>query len=207
MTLGLSTYAPPWLKMDESRFPRACKRMAGGRLETADVISLFDGEQTNKADLTAFATLMRHLKHVDGEDHTVIMVQVENEIGLLGDSRDGSPGADKAFLEPVPDDLIEFIKSNWVTLHSDLQSNLAVASSAPDFAYGLSWEKTFGVSKQTDELFMAYHYAKYVEVIAAAGKSEYLLPMYTNVWMNYVSEDADNSFPVSITPSKCSVSQ
>ena len=187
--------------MDDERFPRACKRLAGGVLETADVISLFDDKkEANRADQKAFQTLMQHLREIDEHDNTVIMVQVENEIGLLGDSRDGSAGAERAFHAPVPDEFIEFFDTNWDTLHRDLRENLSKvnptsSSSPPLLRKGKSWEKTFGVSKKTDELFMAYHYAKYVEPIAAAGKAAYNLPLYTNVWMNYVSADADNEFP------------
>ena len=36
------------------------------------------------ADAHAFAALMRHIKEVDGREHTVIMIQVENEVGMAG---------------------------------------------------------------------------------------------------------------------------
>jgi hypothetical protein len=53
-----------------------------------------------------------------------------------------------------------------------------------------------GADGWTDELFMAYHYALYLERVASAGKQAYLIPMYTNVWQNYNDDDADNSFLV-----------
>ena len=37
-----------------------------------------------QADARAFTALMRHILQVDGNDHTVIMIQVENEVGVLG---------------------------------------------------------------------------------------------------------------------------
>lgn len=40
---------------------------------------------------------------------------------------------------------------------------------------------------------MAYHEALYVEQVAKAGKKEYSLPLFTNVWHNYADEDADKS--------------
>jgi hypothetical protein len=49
-----------------------------------------------------------------------------------------------------------------------------------------SWEYVFGKSDKTDELFMAYHYALYLEHIASAGRKEYPLPLYTNVWQRYI---------------------
>ena len=193
--LGISTYAPPWVKLDDKRFPRAQIRRSGGVLETGDVLSLFQDEGP-KADAKAFSTLIKHLKELDEDHSTVIMVQVENETGLLGDSRDGSAAANERFAQDVPSDLIEFLTKDWDALHDDLKLNLTSfkALSAKKAPTG-SWEQVFGTSKQTDELFMAYHYAKYVDVVAAAGKKEYNIPFYTNVWMNYVGADGDNQFP------------
>jgi beta-galactosidase GanA len=38
-------------------------------------------------------------------------------------------------------------------------------------------------SYYTEELFMAWNYARYIEKIAASGKNEYPLPMYVNAWL------------------------
>lgn len=78
---GLSTYVPSWVKTNPKRFPRVKLRKAGGVLKTSDIVSVFHAE-TRNADAKAFAALMRHLKEVDGDEHTVIMVQVENEVGV-----------------------------------------------------------------------------------------------------------------------------
>jgi len=191
---GLSTYTPSWVKMDEKRFPRASLRKAGGVLQTAEVISLFAGE-TVTADSKAFSTLMRHLKEIDAQHNTVIMVQVENESGLLGDSRDGSAAAEKAFQQDVPSELIQFFNNDWDNLHTDLKTTLSSHFKQQDQSTG-AWEQVFGKGPRTDELFMAYNYAKYVERVAAAGKAEYPLPFYVNVWQNYADEDSDNNWPV-----------
>ena len=45
------------------------------------------------------------------------MMQVENEVGLLGDSRDRSEAANKAFAGPVPKELLDYIASHKDTLH------------------------------------------------------------------------------------------
>ena len=175
------------------RFPRAHLRKAGAILQTADVVSIFHEEVLN-ADIKAFSALMRHVKEVDEAHSTVIMMQVENEIGLLGDSRDGSSAANKRFSELVPPPFIKHLSTKWDTLHDDLKRNLQVFEALGKSSG--SWETVFGKSQQTDELFMAYHYAIYVEKVAAAGKKEYALPLYTNVWQNYVGDDGDNAFPV-----------
>ncbi|KAF2668743.1 glycoside hydrolase [Microthyrium microscopicum] len=187
---GVSTYVPSWIKTDPKRFPRAKLRKARGVLKTADVLSIFD-EEAKRADASAFGELMRFLRKIDEEYSTVLMVQVENECGLLGDSRDASPAATKKFLEPVPKALVEFLSSDFEKLHADCKPNLDFFK-ANSTSSG-SWEEVFGVGPQTDELFMAYHYSLYLNEVAAAGKKEYPLPLYTNVWQN--NYDADNTFP------------
>ena len=137
---------------------------------------------------------MRHLREFDGNHSTVIMVQVENETGLLGDSRDGSSIAEERFSQPVPEDLLTFLAGDWDSLHPDLRSNL-VHFKAQSQPRG-SWADVFGRGPHTDELFMAYHYAQYLNQVATAGKHEYPIPLYTNVWQNYVGEDGDNDFPI-----------
>lgn len=130
---------------------------------------------------------MRHIKEIDESHSTVIMVQVENEVGLLGDSRDGSAEAEARFNEPVPKDLVDFLVQGWDALHGDLRSHLDHFRSQKN-PRG-TWEQVFGKSPHTDELFMAYNYAHYVDKVATAGKKAYPLPLYTNVWQNYDGED------------------
>ncbi|HVJ03836.1 MAG TPA: DUF5597 domain-containing protein, partial [Sphingomonas sp.] len=89
---SMSTYVPAWVKRDERRFPRT----TGPDGKAQEILSAF-GTQTRDADARAFAALMRHLREVDGERHTVIMVQVENEIGFLPTAREHGPVADAAF--------------------------------------------------------------------------------------------------------------
>ncbi|KAK2812626.1 hypothetical protein FQN50_001272 [Emmonsiellopsis sp. PD_5] len=192
---GMSTYAPGWVKKDVKRFPRAILRKEGGRLEVADALSIFHGE-AQKADARAFKALMEHLRAIDEADSTVIMVQVENEVGLLGDSRDGGAAANQCFNSPVPKKLVDTLLSDWAILHHSLKNGLL--KNLRDFSVdaNTSWEAVFGPSPQTDELFMAYHYALYLEEVASAGKEAYNIPLYTNVWQNYADEDSDNDFPV-----------
>ncbi|PSN60741.1 glycoside hydrolase [Corynespora cassiicola Philippines] len=191
---GRSTYVPSWVKTNPERFPRAELRKAGGIVEIADVLSLFH-EHNVEADEKAFRKLLSHVKEVDGAHGTVLMVQVENEVGLLFDSRDGNAAANKKFVEPAPSDLLEFLSKEYESLHDDLKANLRtfVSRSKPQSG---TWEEVFGQSNKTDELFMAYHYAHYVNRVATAGKEAYNIPLYTNVWQNYQAEDSDNDFPI-----------
>ncbi|KAM5350921.1 hypothetical protein ACJ41O_003644 [Fusarium nematophilum] len=196
---GMSTYAPSWVKTDQARFPRAKLRKAGGVSQTADVLSIFHPNAV-EADARAFGALMAHVKEIDEKHSTVVMVQVENEVGLLGDSRDGSALAEAVFAEPVPEGLVGFLNEEWENLHRDLKVN--IPSFKPNIklngiAHGSrgNWETVFGKGPRTDEIFMAYHYTRFVNHVAEAGKKAYPLPLFTNVWMNYVGDDSDNDFP------------
>ncbi|KAH7085649.1 glycoside hydrolase superfamily [Paraphoma chrysanthemicola] len=194
---GKSTYAPGWVKTNPKRFPRMMIRTAIGGLEVADVLSILEPAVV-QADAAAFKALLRHIRDVDHAQSTVLMVQVENEVGLLGDSRDASPTATARFNAPVPMELIDMIRTRWSELHPSLKKNLLTFQHEYQFleAGTTSWPHALGDSRATDELFMAYHYAVYVEEVARAGKSEYPLPMFTNVWQNYADADTDKSQPV-----------
>lgn len=165
-------------------------------METTEVLSLFYPE-ARKADAKAFKKLMAHLKEVDEAHSTVLMVQVENEPGLLGDSRDGGPAAEKLFRQPVPADLLDFLEKDWSKLHADFNFGNDGPLNVPEPRGSASWEAVFGKSPKTDELFMAYHYAHYVNEVAAAGKAAYPLPLYTNAWQNYFDGDAKPGMPAS----------
>jgi hypothetical protein len=185
---------PSWIKTNPARFPHAELRKAGGVIEVADALSMFH-EQNKQADVKAFGKLMGHVKEVDEGHNTVLMVQVENEVGLLFDSRDASPKANEKFNSPVPSDLLNFLAEDYDNLLADLKANLTTFAAQSKPLSG-TWEDVFGKSPKTDELFMAYHYALYVNDVAQAGKAAYALPLYTNVWQNYAGDNTDNDFPV-----------
>ena len=75
---GVSSYCPVWILCDTNRFARA---KGSSNQNTKNVLSTLS-EANLQADSIAFARLMRHLKEVDGEAHTVVLVQVENEVGI-----------------------------------------------------------------------------------------------------------------------------
>ena len=169
-----SSYAPDWVKTDTKRFPRAM--IGGGRPH--ETFSIF-GEATREADAKAFRALMRHIREVEGGRQTVIMMQVNNEVGFRGDSRDHSPLADAAFAKPVPKELMDYLQKNKEVLMPELRS----AWSAGGYKTTGGWEEVFGKGEYTDEIFMAWHYARYNDQVAAAGKAEIPLPMWVNVWL------------------------
>jgi len=152
---GNMHYVPAWVKSDTKRYPRTLRPDG----EPIDVLSPMS-RNTLDADKAAFTALMHHLKEIDGEQHTVLMMQVENESGNIGSVRDFSEEANREFAGPVPADL------------------LSAAHKQPG-----PWSQVFG--SDADEVFQVYHQAKYINEIAAAGKKEFAIPCYINVWVSY----------------------
>ncbi|KLP06742.1 related to beta-galactosidase [Fusarium fujikuroi] len=174
---GLSTYAPGWVKRDPKRFPRVQVLEAGGVKRTLEMITPLCNAAC-EADSRAFAALLRHLAEVDSQHQTVLMVQVQNETGVLGDSRDRSHRANKAFAEPIPSDLLQYLSR--VDTHSRFKKRISSVPSSGSH----SWESLFGPGTAADEAFMAHLISSFVGRVAAAGKAEYPIPLYTNTWLN-----------------------
>lgn len=168
---GMSSYAPGWVKQNPGRFPRA-ELASKGRIEH---LSPF-GVESREADARAFGTLMAHLRQID-EPRTVLMVQVENEVGLLGDSRDRSELADRAWNLPVPDSVIDAVRSSPNSAAYQSWKGLGQLSEG-------TWGQVFGTSPEGEEAFMAYAYASYVEHVAAVGRVEYDIPLFVNAWLD-----------------------
>ncbi len=162
---GFSEYAPDWVKADTGRFPRA-RAIDGAPLE---ILSTF-GDETLRLDSRAFAALMAHVRQKDTQQ-TVLMVQVENEVGLVGDRRDRSPAADRSFQGEVPPSLVAALQAQRASLTPELSVHFN--------PQGHTWKEVFGDA--ADEVFMAWRYATYIDSVASAGKQQYALPMYVNV--------------------------
>jgi beta-galactosidase GanA len=156
----MSCYAPAWVKRDSARFPRA--RLRSGK--AVEILSAFEPANW-EADARAFGALMRHLRDVDAAHQTVALVQVENEVGMLGDAREWSARANDAFGERVPEELMARLRgAELVPELRALWENAGARKSG-------TWEETFGAGLATDEVFMAWHYARYVDRVAARGMS------------------------------------
>jgi beta-galactosidase GanA len=149
-------YMPSWAKFDNQRFPRMLNKDG----KAIYCMSPF-GEETLKADRKAFVALMTHLRKVDQDKRTVIMVQVENEVGTGGHVRDYSPLAEAAFRQPVPAAVLAYKKPP-----------------VPGAASG-NWADVYG--PYAEEYFHAWAMARYIEEVAKAGRAAYNLPMYVNV--------------------------
>ena len=168
---SMSSYAPAWVKTNQTRFPRTEATRGQGQ----EILSPFS-ETNVQSDARAFAALLRHLRVVDGTRHTVLMVQVENEIGMIPEARDHSALADSMFVQLVPRELLSYLQAHRDSLAPELRARWDSAGAKSAGA----WEAVFGRGLHTDELFMAWHFARYAERVTAAGKREYPLPMFVN---------------------------
>jgi beta-galactosidase GanA len=162
---GKMHYVPEWVKSDAATYPRMKTR--DGR--SIDVLSP-NAPANLAADRDAFVALMRHLRETDSQ-HTVVMMQVENESGSLGTVRDFGSVAQKEFDGQVPAELLRGLKKDGSG----------------------TWSQVFG--DDADETFAAWSVASYIGQIAAAGKKELALPMYTNNWLK-----SPRAYPISTVP-------
>lgn len=168
---SMSCYAPAWVKTNQKRFPRSQDKAGNGM----EIMSVFSKENM-EADARAFAAFMRRIRETDSKENTVIMVQVENEIGMIPDSRDRSAIADKLFNEAVPQELMSYLEKNKESLIPEFRTVWAQNG----FKMRGTWEEVFGRGAGTDEIFMAWHFALYTNRVTEAGKTEYNLPMFVN---------------------------
>ena len=189
-----SVYIPSWVKQDYQKYPRA-KDEFGKPLE---ILSTF-GKASYEADAKAFAALMHHIKVVDANKQTVVMMQVENEMGVLDNlgktpgnaRRDFCDAANNAYNSPVPKQLMDYLIEHKDSLFPELYK----VWKANRFKTNGTWEEVFGKSElktekkdwqfysfYTEELFSAWNYANYANAVTSAGKKEYPIPMYVNAW-------------------------
>jgi hypothetical protein len=182
---GLSSFAPAWVKAAQDRFPRA--QIRGGK--TIEVLSTLSPENL-RADCRAFAALMKHTREVD-LTHRVIMVQLENEVGVLGDSRDRSPAANQAFAKPVPRELMDYLAKH----REDLLPEFKQVWNAAGAKTSGTWEEVFGTGAQADEIFMGWNYSRYINSVAEAGKKEYAIPMFVNAWIVQPEDKGPGDYP------------
>ncbi|MFI5132264.1 MAG: DUF5597 domain-containing protein [Chitinophagales bacterium] len=172
---SMSCYTPAWVKLNSTRFPRILDKTGNPH----EILTPFN-KNNLEADSKAFVKLMEHIKQVDGKQNTVIIVQVENEIGMLPDARTYDEAANAAFSQPVPAALISFLEKNKDRLLPEIKS----AWEKNGYKTSGNWETVFGKGLSTDEIFMSWYYAVFTNELAVAGKAAYNLPMYVNAALN-----------------------
>ncbi|WP_172119224.1 DUF5597 domain-containing protein [Actinomyces faecalis] len=182
-----STYAPRWVRADCTRFVRA--EPVGARGDSAfarpgtPVLSVFS-PRLRAADRAAFEALAAHLSSCGAaadDGGPLVMVQVENETGLLGGSRDGSVPARAAWQAPVPSDLVDYLAAHEG--NEDHSGALLDAWVDRGRRRSGSWTEVFGEGEYTDEAFMAWGFASYCEELAAAAARVLPVTYYANAWL------------------------
>lgn len=162
---GRSQYAPPWVLENVAEYPRM-KNAGGQDIYVLSAVS----KKNQEADQQAFVAVMKHIRELDADHQTVIMMQVENEPGSMWTNRDYSPAANELYEAAVPSDILRKLGKK------------------PG-----NWEEVFGTDGP--EAFNAYHIATYIDRIAAAGRKVYNLPMYANVWIRENAFQRPGEYP------------
>ncbi|MCP9757173.1 mannonate dehydratase [Lacihabitans sp. CCS-44] len=180
---SMSSHAPAWVKLNQGKYPRV-KDNTG---RSQEILSSFS-ENVLQADKNAFENLMRFIKDFDSKDRTVILMQVENEIGMLPSARDYQTLANDAFYQPVPAELLQYMQN-----HKDqLVPEFYEIWKKNGYKTTGNWEEIFGKGLHTDEIFMAYFYADFTDKITEAGKKIYDLPMFVNAALNKAGREPGN---------------
>ncbi len=182
---GVSSFAPSWVKTDQARFPRV--QLAGGR--SVEILSPLSAALL-AADTRAYTRFLEHLAQADPA-RTALMIQLQNEVGVLGASRDHGTVADAAFAAAVPAELTADLTQH----RGQLSPALARLWTAAGAKTAGGWTELFGPGSTTDELFMAWQYARFMGHMAAAGKEAYPLPVFTNSWIVQPEDQAPGDYP------------
>lgn len=182
---SMSSHAPAWVKLNQKKYPR----VKDDKNISHEILTPFN-ENNLKADINAFQKLMAHVKNFDQKEQTVIMIQVENEIGMLPTARDYCPQANEAFNKEVPAELVQYLQKN----KEKLVPEFLEVWKKNGFKTKGNWEAIFGKSLQTDEIFMAWYFSKFTNAVAKAGKDSYAIPMFVNAALN-AAEKKPGEYP------------
>ncbi|WP_431245123.1 beta-galactosidase [Flavobacterium sp. P21] len=181
---SMSSHAPAWVKLNQKKYPR----IKDDKNKSHEILTPFN-ENNLVADLSAFQKLMKHIKDFDQKEQTVIMIQVENEIGMLPTARDYCPEANVAFQKEVPAVLLKYMRQN----KEKLVPEFLEIWKKNGFKTKGNWEQIFGKGIQTDEIFMAWYFSEFTNKVAKAGKEAYSLPMFVNAALNAPEKNQVNT--------------
>jgi hypothetical protein len=183
---GLSHYVPDWVKVDQKRFPRI--RINNGKpIEALSPVS----HKLLEADTRAYKAMLSRVKEIDEKEKTVIMIQIQNEVGILGDSRDRSPEADELFGAKIPVELINYLRDN----REDLLPELLEVVKRDGMDTGGTWTEVFGPGMASEEIFMSWQYASFINTMAEEGKKIYNLPVFANAWIVQPEDNKPGDYP------------
>jgi hypothetical protein len=124
-------FAPMYVVEDDVTYPRAVD--ADG-IAHHNAIS-YDYEPIIEVETAAFRAFMEHIRAVDEETHTILLVQVENEIAVFGadrrnrrEWRDHSPASNKRFEETGFADDLKYsawrLSTAWIRRLTDVAAQV-----------------------------------------------------------------------------------
>lgn len=169
---SMSCYTPEWFKIDTKRFPRAHTAI-GKQVEEASALS----RNVLDADSRALCKVMEYLRDNDN-GHAVVMLQVENEIGMVESPRDHSADATKMYKSRVPAELVQYLNANYDNLHPYIKQRVSYPVKEG------TWSQIFGDDMYGEEIFQTWTYAKYAGEMAKRAKQVYDIPAFVNVALN-----------------------
>jgi hypothetical protein len=126
LNLTSELFAPMYIVRDEKTYPRAVD--ADGVLHHN--AASYDYEPIIEREIAAFRAFLKHIKEVDSQIHTILMIQIENEIAVFGVDRhnprqwrDHSLASNKRFAENGFTDDLKFsawdLSYNWIRRITD----------------------------------------------------------------------------------------
>ena len=182
---GESSYAPGWVKKDTERFFRV-KTSCGKEIETLSPFC----RNTMEADARAFRALVGHIRDYD-RNRTVIALQPENEVGIFQDM-DYSETSVSAYRNgKVPAELISYMQDNLAGLRPELRDAWMVHGCRTNG----TWTEVFGDNPLSRSYFTSWHFASYIDEVAAQAKELYPLPVFCNCWIVQASGDLPGVYP------------
>ncbi|KEF58463.1 uncharacterized protein A1O9_06389 [Exophiala aquamarina CBS 119918] len=175
-------------------FSELDKVVLGARREGLHLVLLWFGSFKNalstyapgwlKKDVIRFPRV--HIKDENGRLKTIELVSPFNQNAWAADSkaRDRSSGATKAFNSPVPDDLLSYLRSQE-KLHPMFTKPWPSFQDASSQRQNTSWESVFGTGIAAEEIFMVNAFSSCISRVAAAGRAEPGIPLYTKTWLKF----------------------
>ena len=126
INLSGNVFAPMYVINDEKTYPRA----VDGDGQIHHNAASYDSDAIIEREIQAFRAFLRHIREVDSETHTIIMIQVENEIAVFGVDRrnsklwrDHSPASNRRYEEHHFTDDLKFsawdLSYNWIRRLTD----------------------------------------------------------------------------------------
>ena len=121
INLSGNVFAPMYVINDEKTYPRA----VDGDGQVHHNAASYDSDAIIEREILAFRAFMDHIREVDSKTHTIIMIQVENEIAIFGVDRgnrkqwrDHSPASNRRYEEHHFADDLKFsawdLSYNWI---------------------------------------------------------------------------------------------